>query len=572
MQELLARALAAGKESVVAWADVLDRINVFPVADGDTGRNLVISLGPLREAEASFENLSKELLLSARGNSGNIAARFLSSLLQLNDLDSLISCCERGRDLAYGAVKDPKQGTILTLFDVLAKSLKSHPPDENTPWASLVLEDLEKAVRSTTDQLPELKEAGVVDSGALGMFVFLEACLHILVGQEVPFSSMAETLKDSFVLADSWSESPDEGYCLDVVLQVEKEGGVDMNQMSTFGESVVAIPDGEYVKLHLHTHNEEEVRRRLESVGNVVCWAADDLGEQTRRFARPRVRQALHIMTDAAGSVTREDAAGLGITLLDSYITFGRNSLPETFVDPDRLFETMRKGGKVSTSQASLFERHQAYNKVLSLHPKVLYLCVGSFYTGNYQAAKDWKDKNDPENRLILVDSGVASGRLGLAAIATARLSLRSADPDEVVTFAKRAVEQCQEIIFLDKLQWVAAGGRMSKTGAFFGDVFRVKPVVSPTPEGAKKVAVVRSRKEQLQFALKRLEDSLPGDQQSTIMLEHTDNKGWVMEAVKPELERRFPLADFILQPVSLTSGAHMGPGTWGVAFLKEST
>jgi fatty acid-binding protein DegV len=54
-------------------------------------------------------------------------------------------------------------------------------------------------------------------------------------------------------------------------------------------------------------------------------------------------------------------------------------------------------------------------------------------------------------------------------------------------------------------------------------------------------------------------------------MLEYTDNKGWVMEAVKPELERRFPLADFILQPVSLTSGAHMGPGTWGVAFLKES-
>ena len=101
--------------------------------------------------------------------------------------------------------------------------------------------------------------------------------------------------------------------------------------------------------------------------------------------------------------------------------------------------------------------------------------------------------------------------------------------------------------------------------------MFRVKPVVSPTPEGAKKVAVVRSRKEQVQFALKRLEDSLPGDQHATIMLEYTDNRGWIVEAVKPELERRFPLADFILQPVSLTSGAHMGPGSWGVAFLKEN-
>jgi DegV family protein with EDD domain len=571
MQELLARALAAGKESVVAWADVLDRINVFPVADGDTGRNLVMSLGPLGEAGASFETLSKELLLSARGNSGNIAVRFLSGLLQLNDLDSLILCCERGRDLAYGAVREPKQGTILTLFDTLAKSLKSHPPDENTAWAFHILRDLEKAVRSTTDQLSELKEAGVVDSGALGMFVFLEAYLHILAGLDLPFSSMAETLKDSFVLADSWSESPDEGYCLDVVLQVEKEGGVDINQMSSFGESLVAIREGDHVKVHLHTRNEEEARRRLKGVGDVVCWAADDLGEQTRRFSRPKVRQALHMMTDAAGSVTREDAAALGITLLDSYITFGRNSLPETYVDPDRLFETMRKGGKVSTSQASLFERHQAYSKVLSLYPKVVYLCVGSFYTGNYQVAKEWKDENDPENRLILVDSGVASGRLGLAALAAARLSLKSADPDEVVNFAKRAVDQCQEILFLDRLQWLAAGGRMSKTGAFFGDLFRVKPVVSPTPEGAKKVAVVRSREEQVQFALKHLEDSLPGDQHATIMLEYTDNRGWIVEAVKPELERRFPLADFILQPVSLTSGAHMGPGSWGVAFLKEN-
>ena len=111
----------------------------------------------------------------------------------------------------------------------------------------------------------------------------------------------------------------------------------------------------------------------------------------------------------------------------------------------------------------------------------------------------------------------------------------------------------------------------MSKTGAFFGDVLHVKPVVSPSPEGAKKVAVVRSRKEQFQFAVDRLEEGLTRDQQATIMLEFTDNRNWILEEVKPELERRFPMAEFILQPVSLTSGAHMGPGTWAVAFLKES-
>ncbi len=76
------KALAAGYEKIVAWADTLDRINVYPVPDGDTGRNLVITLGPLRNNPSSPDLIIHEILLSARGNSGNIAARFLAGFLQ----------------------------------------------------------------------------------------------------------------------------------------------------------------------------------------------------------------------------------------------------------------------------------------------------------------------------------------------------------------------------------------------------------------------------------------------------------------------------------------------------------
>jgi hypothetical protein len=427
---------------------------------------------------------------------------------------------------------------------------------------------LEETVRSSTQQLPELKAAGVVDAGALGMFLFFDSCFHALMGKEDELTVVTETLKGSFALSDSWEGKVDQGYCLDVVLQMGNKGGPDMGGIKGLGKSAVIIPDGEFVKVHLHAADQEEARERLESMGNVVRWSADELETQTRRFTGKPHRQALHIMTDAAGSITREDAVDLGITLLDSYITLGRTCLPESYLDPAELYAAMRRGVKASTSQASVIERHQCYEKVLGLHPKVLYVCVGSFYTGNYEVAREWKSRNDPDNRLILLDSGVASGRLGLAVMAAARFSASTAHGEAVVRFAEQAVERCGEILFLDKLKWLVAGGRMSRPGAFIGDMLHLKPVVTPTPNGAKKMAVVRSSEEQVRFAIRHLEAALPGDGGVGILLEYSDNKEWVVHEVRPLLERRFPFAEIRLQQVSLTSGVHMGPGTWGVAFL----
>jgi fatty acid-binding protein DegV len=128
-----------------------------------------------------------------------------------------------------------------------------------------------------------------------------------------------------------------------------------------------------------------------------------------------------------------------------------------------------------------------------------------------------------------------------------------------------------QEYIFLDKLQFLAAGGRMSKTGAFFGDVLHIKPIVSPYPDGARKIEVVRSTRDQVKFAFLRLEQDLSKDQGATLLLEYTDNQEWLEGEIKSEIEHRFPLVKAIVQPFSLTSAAHMGPGSWGIAFLREN-
>jgi DegV family protein with EDD domain len=565
-------ALAVGYERIVAWADILDRINVYPVPDGDTGRNLVITLGACKNVNKDPGPLSQEILRSARGNSGNIVAGFLSGFLTCKDLSSLPASAETGRNLAYRAVPSPQQGTMISLFDTLATSLKRNPPEETGRWVNSVIQDLEETVRSTREQLPELKKAGVVDAGALGMLVFFDPLLNTLAGRAVRPSLFTDDLKDSFKLSRAWQDRIYQGYCLDVLLKVEQEEQEVVKQIMDVGESVVAMPNGECLKVHLHAKDRESVRQNLTAIGAILSWAEDDLAEQTFRFSEARKNQTIHIMTDAAGSITRDLARSLGITLLNSYIAIGDRFFPETYVDPSQLFAAMKAGIKVSTSQASVVERHECYHNVMEFYDRVLYLCVGSFYTGNYDVAIRWKTENDPEDRMTILDTGVASGKLGLVARAAAETSLAASDPMNVIAFARGAIQKVQEYIFLDRLQFLAAGGRMSKTGAFFGDVLHIKPIISPFPDGARKIGVVKSLRDQVKFAFGRLEQNISKNQKATLLLEYSDNRDWLEREIKPEIESKFPLMQIVLQPLSLTSAAHMGPGSWGIAFLTEDS
>ena len=568
MVENFRQALVAGVERLTAWADLLDRINVFPIADGDTGRNLVISLAPLRLPERDREVVTRELLLSARGNSGNIAAAFFQCLIQADSPESLPAAVRLGRDRSRLAVPDPRPGTMLSFIDSLATALPQDTVLDCADRITGVLAQLADAVRDTTDQQLQLRQAGVVDAGALGLFLFFEGFFHVLAGGRIPLRPVTETFTQGLQVFPSYQEDPEAGYCVDTVLRSGVGSEEAGRLLASLGESVVITQSETYLKVHFHTGDREGARRNITRLGEVVGWEEDDLSFQTAAFRRPAGEPAIHIMTDAAGSMERVEAQRLGVSLLDSYLIIGDHCRPETYVHPEELYGAMRSGARVTTAQASVFERHQCYASIMSRHARVLYLCVGSAFTGNYAVVMDWKREFDPEDRLVVMDTEAASGRLGVLVLAVAAYA-GEAGADQVVAFARQAASRCEEYVFLDRLEYLAAGGRLSKTGAFFGDLLRMKPIVSPMAEGARKVGVVRNREEQLHFALEALGRSLQPDEKALIMLEYSDNRAWV-EEVRHEVRERYPEARIIVHPLSLTSGAHMGPETWGIAFLPD--
>ncbi len=567
MSPITPRHFQAGLERLTGWADLLDAINVFPVADGDTGRNLVLSLAPLRMLADAPRHTARRLLLGARGNSGNIAARFFSGLLMADSLGALPKSVRQAAADARKAIQRPRSGTMLSVFDTLAASLPAAVQTAPAPDVRQLLDALAQTVLDTPNHLTKLKQAGVVDAGALGIYLFFEGFFSPWLDSTRPIRPPQERFDGYLTVSASFTDPPETAWCIDAVVRLNTRQAE--KQLRDSGDSLVLISEDGLAKIHLHTPDPEKWRQTAAALGEVISFSGDDMQRQMAAFTPRRHPTAIHVLTDAAGSVTRADARRLGMTLLDSYICLNNRSLPETRVDAETLYAAMRAGQPVSTAQASDYERHAGYQSVLARWERVLYLCVGSVYTGNYRTVMAWKARHDPDNRLTVIDTGTASGRLGLIATATARLAGDGApDADTVIRFARRAVDRCDEYVFLDRLKYLAAGGRLSRSRAFFGDTFRVKPVIRPLATGAEKVAAVKNRRAQLDFALERLNALRSNPAGTMVMLEFSDNRQWVAETVRPAIDALLPGAEIILQPLSLTSGAHMGPGTWAVAFL----
>ena len=343
MDDLFNKAYVAGVERVAAWSDLLDAINVYPVADGDTGRNLSISLFPLRFAGQEKDKVVRQLLIAARGNSGNIASQFFSAFYAGGSLDNLKTAVQEGNAGAWKAVSNPHLGTMLSVFDALEDILCQQDFSPDPQSADRIMSHLEQAVRETHDLLPKLSKAGVVDAGALGMYIFFEGFFYTLAGRDKPYRPVTDVFKNRLSILSTFREASETGYCVDFVVKSDTPSS-ELTDIALGQESAIIIQEGDLYKIHLHTDDKEKIKAQMSALGSVTNWEDDNLSTQIADFMNAPVNSNLHILTDAAGSLTRDDAKRYGFTLLNSYINVGEKSLPETFFHPEELYGAMRAG------------------------------------------------------------------------------------------------------------------------------------------------------------------------------------------------------------------------------------
>ena len=307
----------------------IDALNVFPIPDGDTGTNMMMTIQSGVKNIVNVETshcgelasaFSRGLLLGARGNSGVILSQifrgFAEGIKEKQEL-VLVDVAEAfisGTKRAYKAVLKPVEGTMLTVIKYASNALENFV--KANPEASIVdamihmVNAANTSLENTPNLLNALKEAGVVDSGGAGVLKILEGFLSALEGNPVA-ASQESSSETKYVLFDKVEDDEDDefGYCTEFVMRLlpEVEGKIPYNQeqlrefLESVGVSVVLVNDEDLVKVHVHTYKPGDVFNFAQQYGEFITIKVENMDEQHDRLEKKPERKKLAIVTVAVG-------------------------------------------------------------------------------------------------------------------------------------------------------------------------------------------------------------------------------------------------------------------------------
>ena len=361
IEQTVRNSFIVAARAVKERSEEINKLNVFPVPDGDTGTNMSLTLATVVSeiealpADATMPKLAAAVthgsLMGARGNSGVITSQILRGLAEglaevegPADAGVVASAFRRAVKVAFAAVRKPVEGTILTVLRDVSKCAdmceKKHATLEETLDA-LVAEAFESVAR-TPDLLPVLKENGVVDSGAFGFAIFLEAFCANALGREGGVSLAADkamaqaNAKVAIELNDDW-EGSEFRYCTEFLFKAEQTFDEDATRdfLATQGDCellVGAYPD---YKIHVHTDRPDHVLDHMLAIGqifNVFIHNMDmEAHERTEKIAQDKAAEApvklLGVIAVAAGSGQAEILRSLGV---DVVVEGGQTMNPST--------------------------------------------------------------------------------------------------------------------------------------------------------------------------------------------------------------------------------------------------
>ena len=334
-------------------SEEVNRLNVFPVPDGDTGTNMSLTLEAVAAdvaklpTDASLEDICKAAthgsLMGARGNSGVISSQIIRGACEglvasdgLNPTERLALALESATTVAFQAVRKPVEGTILTVVKDMATAARGAAEGgiDFVEALELVSSEAHSSVRRTPELLPVLKEAGVVDAGGFGLAIYFDGLMSAILGREVievPLTLSQDTLK--VVPVDDWDD--DEFlYCTEFLLFGE---GIDKESVHDFiadhgGSELIVGDDGQF-KVHVHTNDPSEVLSYCLGFGEIAEVHIHNMRRQQEERSSEQVDSGsavaknIGIVGVASGSGLEQILKSLGV---DCVVSGGQTMNPST--------------------------------------------------------------------------------------------------------------------------------------------------------------------------------------------------------------------------------------------------
>jgi DegV family protein with EDD domain len=579
----------AGARKVIEHQVELNKINVFPVSDGDTGTNLastiravVDSLRPHRSYKITADKIAETTLVNARGNSGIIFAQFLYGMsietgnFKTITIKQFAESIKNSVHYIYEAVANPVEGTMLTVIKDWANYIydsRNRITDFNQLFISS-LSVLHKSLIETKSKLAVLAKANVVDAGARGFVFFVEGITDFITNRNLKELIQVKAETALFEeLEETLPEKVDFRYCTEALI---KNSSLDNKSLLTilgkYGNSVVVAGSEKIRRLHLHTNNPAGLFNELRNTGTFSFQKADDMIRQSEVVHNRKWEIAL--VTDSTCDLAQDIIDNYQINMLPININFGENHyLDKITIQPEQFYTLLKenkdypKSSQVNEKSFTNLYSHLAshYDSIIAIH--LSDKLSGTFNSSQKAARAISKEFNKP---ISVINSKNISGALGLIILRTAQAIEAGYSHDQVVNMAEKWTNNVRIFISVRTIKYLVRGGRVSAARGLIARILNINPIVSIDESGKAivfdKTFNQKANMEKVMGYITKISREKSIWNYTVLHANNTEAAQWFSEKMET-LTNKKPASVVNISPIL---GANAGIGAAAVALLLE--
>ena len=586
----LRRALAAGARRVIAARDGLNRINVFPVADGDTGNNLASTLSsvlngalsrPSRHAGELLSRVGNDAIDGARGNSGAILAQFFHGLAEhvraLPSLEArqLAAAVRQGAISARQALAQPVEGTILSVITAFADELEAtadHGPQRADARNGFIraLGRARRALADTPRQLPLLQRAGVVDAGAQGFVDMLEGIAEFVQGGpravRLRGNVPVEAHEAMQLVPHQHDIDPQRRWCTECLLLGT---GLERTRLRAAlqaegADSIVIAGGTTRLRVHAHTGNPQALFDACARQGRVEGMKADDMLRQQHSASQ---RQPLVVVTDSAADLPEAIGERYGIGVVPARVDLdGREYLDKAGLTTAEFYRRMAASRQLPcTSQPPPGDFRRQFELSLAHHERVLYVGLSRALSGTLQSGEHAAQRVEGRRVRVFDTQHVSCGQ-ALLVWRAAELAGNGGNEAEIVAELERLRPLTRMWAIAPDISHAVRGGRIPRWAAPIARLTALTPMARMGAEGRMRVAgVLFTRKRAAEVFARRVAGKLAAGTRWRVIVGHCDAQAQG-ERLLAALRARLSISEAHLLETGAAIGAHAGQGALFVA------
>lgn len=519
---LLLQSMLNGAAEVISKKDELNRINIFPVADGDTGSNLASLMQAIIDNVSPREYSTKELLeevasaalIGARGNSGMIFAQYLNAVAENyhhleSTFDGLVEAFQKAVHKAYDALLDPKEGTILSVMKAWSEALAGTYEQERSFQQSLLNAQrvAEQALINTEFQMAILRKNRLVDSGAKGFYYFIAGLTNAYCGGTVstPNSYVEQETRQEHTHFET--SEPIYRFCSEFIIKEATISHQTLQEvLAPKGDSLVIAGNEKQIKIHIHTNEPQEILSLLSEFGKMTYQKVDDMRLQYEVTKNPREKIA--IVTDSIADLPEDFLLEHQVHVLPMNILAGEeNYLDKLTVGPTLIQQKLAQQHKMSTAQPTIRTVDALLSFLENKYEHVLVIAVSAELSGTYQLIKQRIKALDLSPEWVrVIDSKLNSVAQGLLVKQAVELVEAGKPFDEVTQKIEQLIAQTFIYVAVADLAPMVESGRIPRILGRLAQKLSLYPIVSLDRNGeGKLIGVSFSQKQSMKKIIKKV-------------------------------------------------------------------